>query len=271
MTDLAGWRQHRTLTNAGAHARASAMSPVASLPPPPPLRASGHCLLLDFDGTLVDLVDRPDAIVVDTGLIDLLHQLAGTFAGRFALVSGRSVAQIEGFLGDAAAEIAVVGSHGAEMRLGGRNIAPDRPPALVEAERAFSAAFAGEEGVVVEVKSLGVAVHYRMAPEHGAAARRLAEQYADRDGLVLQTGKMMVELRVGGHDKGTGIDALLRHEPFAGHMPVFAGDDVTDESGLALVAERGGVGVLVGAPRETAAQFRLDDVAAVRAWLEKAA
>lgn len=246
------------------------MPTVAPLPPPPPLRATGHCLLLDFDGTLVELVDRPDGVVVDSALIALLRQLAGTFAGRFALVSGRSVAQIDGFLGDAGAGIAVVGSHGAELRLEGENIAPDRPPALVEAEQAFCAAFAGEEGVVIEVKSLGVAVHYRMSPEQGAAAQRLAERYVGRDGLVLQTGKMMVELRIGGHDKGTGIDALLRHAPFAGYVPVFAGDDVTDEAGLALVAQRRGIGVLVGSPRDSAAQFGLNDVAAVRSWLEKA-
>ena len=243
----------------------------ATLPPPPPLAAAGHCLLLDFDGTLVDLVDRPDGVVVDDDLVALMQHLVGTFAGRVALVSGRSVAQIEGFLGGAVPGIAVVGSHGAELRLPGAHVRPDRPAALEEAERAFSAAFAGEQGVVIEVKSLGVAVHYRMAPAHGAEARRLAERFAGTDGLVLQTGKMMVELRAGGHDKGTGIAALLRRAPFAGQVPVFAGDDVTDEAGLAVVAERGGVGVLVGPARETAASYRLADVAAVREWLRAAA
>lgn len=80
-----------------------------------------------------------------------------------------------------------------------------------------------------------------------------------------------MELRAAGHDKGTGIAALLEHPPFAGAVPVFAGDDVTDEAGLALVAARDGVGVLVGGDRPTAATCRLDDVAAVRAWLRAAA
>ncbi len=239
--------------------------------PPPPLAAAGHCLLLDFDGTLVDLVDRPDAVVVDEALVALLQHLVGTFAGRVALVSGRSVAQIEGFLGDAVPGIAMVGSHGAELRLPGAQVAPDRPASLDEAERVFTAAFAGEQGVLIEVKSLGVAVHYRMAPERAAEARRLAERFAGVDGIVLQEGKMMVELRAGGHDKGTGITALLRHAPFAGQVPVFAGDDVTDEAGLEVVAALNGIGVLVGPERETAAHYRLDDVAAVRGWLETAA
>jgi len=247
------------------------MLTAAMLPPPPPLTAAGHCLLLDFDGTLVDLVDRPDAVVIDDPLIALLRDLLGTFDGRFALVSGRSVAQIEGFLGGAVSGIAMVGSHGAELQLSGQRVTPDRPAALDEAERAFSAAFAGEQGVLIEVKSLGVAVHYRMAPGHAAEAHRLAARFAGTDGLVLQEGKMMVELRAGGHDKGTGIAALLRHPPFAGTLPVFAGDDVTDEPGLAVVADLGGMGVLVGPQRATAAQYRVEGVADVRRWLETAA
>lgn len=243
----------------------------ATLPPPPPLCADGHCLLLDFDGTLVELVDRPDGVIVDDALITLLQRLVGTFAGRVALVSGRSVAQIEDFLGGAVPGIAMVGSHGAERRLPGAQVTADRPAALEEAERVFTAAFADKQGVVIEVKSLGVAVHYRMAPECAAEARRLADRFAGSDGIVLQEGKMMVELRAGGHDKGTGIADLLRHAPFADQRPIFAGDDVTDEAGLKVVADHGGVGVLVGPARETAAGYRLDDVAAVRGWLGTAA
>ncbi len=239
--------------------------------PPPPLDPARHAILLDFDGTLVDLVDRPDGVVVDQPLIALLGRLGGTFGGRLALVSGRSVAQIEDMLGGAVPGIAVVGSHGAELKLGSARILPDRPPALIEAERELTAAFAAEKGVIIEIKSLGVAAHYRMAPQHEAAARRIVERFADVDGLVLQEGKMMVELRAGGHDKGTGISALLEHAPFAGAVPVFAGDDVTDEAGLAAVAELGGFGVLVGAERDTAALCRLENVAAVRDWLGAAA
>lgn len=242
-----------------------------TLPPPPALTAAGHCLLLDFDGTLVDLVDRPDGVEVDDALLALLQRLLGTFDGRLALVSGRSVAQIEGFLGRALDGIAVVGSHGAELHLSGAQITPTRPAALDEAAQAFTAAFAGEQGVVIEVKSLGVAVHYRMAPDQADAAQRLAERFAGADDLVLQSGKMMVELRVGGHDKGTGIATLLSQPAFAGVTPIFAGDDVTDEAGFAAVSTLNGVGVLVGPMRETAASFRLNDVAAVREWLETAA
>lgn len=247
------------------------MTMASTLPPPPVLPATGHALLLDFDGTLVDLVDRPDAVVVDAALVALLQRLMGTFDGRVALVSGRSVAQIHAFLGEAVPGLSVVGSHGAELALRGEQIARHRPAALDAAEQAFRAAFAGDEGVVIEVKSLGVAAHYRMSPGRAAEALQVAERFAGRDDLVLQEGKMMVELRTGGHDKGSGIAALLAHDGFAGSVPVFAGDDVTDEAGFAAVAAMNGMGVLVGAMRETAAACRLDDVAAVRAWLGKMA
>lgn len=243
----------------------------AVLAPPPPLLPQRHAVLLDFDGTLVELAEHPDAILVDPALRALIGRLAGTFHGRAALVSGRSIAQLEGFLGEALAGVAVIGSHGAEVHVGSNRVAPVRPPALTAAEKAIRTTLGKQEGIVVEVKTLGVAVHYRLAPEAEPAAQAMVRRLAAEDGLAVQEGKMMIELRAAGHDKGTGIAALMRLPPFAGAMPVFAGDDVTDEAGFIVVAAMGGIGVLVGDPRPTAARYRLADVAAVRAWLEQAA
>ncbi len=246
-------------------------SPHAALAPPPRLLAAENSVLLDFDGTLVDLVDRPDAVVIDSALSALVRRLNGTFHSRVALVSGRSVAQLEAFLGAALEGIALVGSHGAEVHAGARRVSTVRPPALIAAERAIQATFADRDGVVVEVKSLGVAVHYRLAPEVEPAARALVDRIAIESGLAVQKGKMMIELRAAGHDKGSGIATLMTQPPFIGTVPVFAGDDVTDEAGFVAVEELGGIGVLVGPARPTAARYRLDDVAAVRAWLGQAA
>lgn len=228
-------------------------------------------ILLDFDGTLVEIVDRPEAVVIDPALRTLLERLAGTFEGRFALVSGRSIAQLEAFLGAALDGVAIVGSHGGELQAGAWRMSRMRPAALISAERDIRAAFADRVGVVVEVKTLGIAVHYRLAPEVEPAARALVGRIAMESGLAVQEGKMMIELHAAGHDKGTGIAALMPHPPFAGTLPVFAGDDVTDEAGFDAVARLGGIGVLVGPERPTAARYRLADVAAVRAWLEQAA
>jgi trehalose 6-phosphate phosphatase len=238
---------------------------------PPPKLARSNSILLDFDGTLVEIVDRPDAVVIEPALAALLQRLKGTFRGRVALVSGRSVAQLDGFLGPALNGIAVIGSHGGEIRAGDWRMAPMRPPPLAVAERELRMAFADRTGVVIEVKSLGVAVHYRLAPEIEPAARALVARIAMDSGLAVQEGKMMIELRAAGHDKGSGIAALMARQPFAGTVPVFVGDDVTDEAGFDAVDRLGGVGVLVGPERPTAARYRVADVAAVRAWLEAAA
>lgn len=242
--------------------------PTASLPAPPLLQPADTSLFLDFDGTLVELADRPDGVSVDAGLATLLERVSARQGGCVAIVSGRSVAQLDGMLGPAAAHLALVGSHGAEVRpAGGDVMAPERPESLREAEALFATEFAGEDGVIVEVKSLGVAIHFRLAPSAGARANALAETWGTRHGLLVQEGKMMVELRAGGHDKGSGIAALMARAPFSGHAPVFVGDDVTDEPGFGWCAATGGFGVLVGSARPTQARFRLPDVAAVHAWL----
>jgi trehalose 6-phosphate phosphatase len=119
-------------------------------------------------------------------------------------------------------------------------------------------------------KSYGVGLHYRMAPEREAAARDLCRRLSASHGLMLQTGKMMVELKSAG-DKGDAVRAFMREEaPMAGTRPFFIGDDMTDEGGFAAARALGGAGVLVGPPRETAASYRLADVTAVRAWLAAA-
>ena len=119
---------------------------------------------------------------------------------------------------------------------------------------------------MIEDKSLGTALHYRQSPDHEDAARALAQGVAATLGLVVQHGKMMVELRVPG-DKGSAITALMAEPPFAGTTPIFLGDDLTDEDGFVAVAALGGTGILVGPPRDTAATARLDGVADVRRWL----
>lgn len=237
---------------------------------PPPLNPGCDSVLLDFDGTLVALAERPDAVVIDAALGVLLRRLARDFAGRVALVSGRSVAQLEVFVGSALAGLGVVGSHGAEVRAGGRMAGPARPDMLDGAADVLRRAFDEVDGVIIEEKSLGVAVHYRLAPDAEPVARGLVRRIAAQTGLAVQDGKMMIELHAAGHDKGTGIAALMAVVPFAGSVPVFVGDDLTDEAGFAAVRAMGGHGVLVGAERATAARFRLDDVAAVRRWLERA-
>jgi trehalose 6-phosphate phosphatase len=237
--------------------------------PPPPADLAGVALYLDFDGTLVDLAPRPDAVEVSAGLLDRLDHLAALMPGRVAIVSGRSIAQLDAMLGAHATRVSVAGSHGAERRLAGADaLAPEMPASLEQAALALET-YADAEALVFERKSLGAALHYRQRPEAEADAVATAAAVAAEHGLTLQRGKMMAEVRAPG-DKGAAVRALAAEPEAAGTRPLFFGDDVTDEDGFEAAAALGGAGVLVGPPRDTAARYRLDGPAALLAWLDRA-
>ena len=126
------------------------------------------------------------------------------------------------------------------------------------------------EGLLIEEKPASVALHYRRAPAAQAQVDQFMGGLAERFGLLLQHGKMVAELRPKGADKGDALRAFMAEPPFAGARPVFVGDDLTDEHAFAAAADLGGSGVLVGPQRPTAACWRLDDVAAVIGWLNRA-
>lgn len=239
------------------------------LDPPPARLLTGASLFLDFDGTLVEIADTPDAVTVDPAVPPLLERLSERLEGRVAIVSGRPVREVRALLSPAL--LAVAGSHGLEIAAADGSIhAPERPRALDAALAAAGALAERHPGVLVEDKPFGVGLHYRRAPAAAADADRLAQELAAAHGLSLQRGKMVVELRLPGRDKGSAVEALMA-EPERRHTrPVFMGDDVTDEAGFAAARALDGAGVLVGPPRNTAATYRLDDVAAALSWLEAA-
>lgn len=219
-------------------------------------------LLLDFDGTLVELADAPDAVEVSRKLVALVESLSQSLGPRLALVSGRDVATLETWFGGTGAML--VGNHGAE--LAGADL--PRPPALASVLPRMRQLEARHPGVLVEEKRFGAALHYRRAPAAEAACRALAEALAAEHGLQLQHGKSVVELRAVERDKGWAVHSLMARPEMSGTRPVFIGDDLTDETAFAAAEELGGYGILVGKPRQSAARYRLNDVTQVRSWLE---
>jgi trehalose 6-phosphate phosphatase len=201
------------------------------------------------------------------GLIDLLGALHDKLEGRLAVISGRSIEQIDTILGPIARELAVSGSHGLEYRWNGETIQPERPEELDIAAARLRPFVEDHPGVLLEQKTLGVALHYRMNPAAAHLAQALAHELADELELCLQPGKMMVELRATGGDKGTAVQRLMGHAPMTGTVPVFAGDDLTDEPGFVAARCLHGHGILVGPPRSTAADLALASPAALREWL----
>lgn len=240
------------------------------LSPPPAMLTGGAALFLDFDGTLVELAESPDAISVPDALPPLLERLAARLGGRLAIISGRSLADLDRHL--ALPRLAVSGSHGLELRFpGGPGVAPAAPAGLDAARRALRRFAASDPGLLVEEKPASIALHYRRAPRQADAAADFLAALAARTGLAMQRGKMVIELRPPGADKGDALRRIMREPPFAGARPLFVGDDLTDEHAFAAAAELGGAGILVGRERPTAARWLLPDVASVAAWLEAAA
>jgi trehalose 6-phosphate phosphatase len=238
--------------------------------PPPLSRLAPAALFLDFDGTLVELAESPGAIAVPAGLPPLLDRLSKRVEGRLAIVSGRAVQDLRSHLGGCA--VILSGSHGAELHYAdGRSIPVSAPPGLAEARESVRRFAEGSEGLLVEDKPAGVALHYRLAPKRAGEADAFLEALADRSGLALQRGKMVAELRPRGSDKGGALRRLMGEPPFAGARPVFVGDDLTDEDAFRAAAALGGDGVLVGPSRPSAARWRLESVAEVTIWLEAAA
>lgn len=237
------------------------------LPIPPLNLLDGASLMLDFDGTLVEIASRPDLVVVDPALVTLLRRLSQRLDGRIALVSGRPLRELSAFFG--ADSFAMAGSHGLEMRWpDGRAWSPP-PPAGLRALEADARSLASRNpGVLVEMKPYGLALHYRQAPQAAQACHDLARRVASRDDLTLQTGKMVVELRARGADKGVAVETLMQTSSISTGRPVAVGDDDTDEAAFAAAQRLSGVGVLVGDMRPTAASYRLQSVSHALRWLD---
>lgn len=235
----------------------------------PPLLPADAALFLDFDGCLVDIAPRPDAVQIPDGLTRRLERLRLRLNGALALVSGRDVADLRSWLPDFSGVIA--GSHGAELSVDGGAIQRTHDIDLdVTALHADAArAVADHPAILVEPKPHGVALHYRADPALRGVAetamRNLADAYA---GMILQPAKMAVELRPAGTGKGGAVERLLAAPPFAGRTPVYAGDDLTDEEAMAVAQSHGGFGVKIGAG-ETLARYRLPDPSAVAHWLDR--
>lgn len=225
-------------------------------------------LFLDFDGTLADLAAQPEAVQVSPELIPVLRQLAQQLGGALAIVSGRKLADLDGFL--APLQLPCAAEHGAQRRSLQGEVIRLASPDLQQAVRLATELADRHPGLRVEVKAAAVALHYRHAPELQALALRVMLEAANRTpGVELLRGKAVFEVKPAGISKGTAIQAFMAQAPFAGRRPLFAGDDTTDEAGFSAVQRLGGHGIKVGTGA-TLARYRCAEPAALRHWLQAA-
>jgi trehalose 6-phosphate phosphatase len=214
-------------------------------------------LFLDFDGTLVDIAPRPEAVRVPSELIERLSAVQELLGGALAVISGRPIEQIDQFLRPL--RLPAAGVHGAERRGADGLIQLLDTHPLDQVDAAARTLAARHPGLQLENKRGSLALHYRQAPHLEQLCLDTMQAAVDASpGLVLLRGKMVAEAKPGGASKGHAIEAFMAEAPFRGRRPVFIGDDVTDEAGFAAVQRLGGLGVKVG-EGETAAQHRLPD------------
>ncbi|MDO9402840.1 MAG: trehalose-phosphatase [Polaromonas sp.] len=242
--------------------------PLDDLPPLPPITRQ-TALFLDFDGTLVDIATRPELVVVPPDLVDVLKRLCDQLDGAVAIVSGRAMADLDRFL--APLELTCAAEHGAQHRLMGGDVVQMAAPDIHTVAGIAIKLASQHSGLRVELKSAAVALHYRQAPALEALCLEAMNEAVRRTpGMELLQGKFVFEIKPAGVSKGTAIRSFMAHAPFAGRLPVFAGDDTTDEAGFAAVAGMKGQTIKVGAG-ETLATLRCASPSRLRDWLQSSA
>lgn len=235
-----------------------------------PALTAGTALFLDIDGTLVRHARTPAGVRIDAPLLALLVRLGPVTCGAIALISGRSIADIDSLF--APHRFPAAGQHGAERRAADGTMHVHEVPARRLAGPAATLRQLARDHpkLLLEEKGASLALHFRNDPGLAPLVGREMERQLEALGedFELLPGKFVLELKPSGRDKGTAIGAFLAESPFAGSQPVFVGDDLTDEFGFELVNRSGGHSVKVGAG-PTHARWRLPDAEAVRYWLAR--
>jgi trehalose 6-phosphate phosphatase len=206
-------------------------------------------ILLDVDGTILDIAPTPREVFVPHSLRQTITQLSESTEGALALVSGRSITDLD--LLFAPLQLAAVGGHGAEFRAAG-NCEIDisrRAPLAPPLKRELAAVAGIGPGILVEDKGHSIALHFRLAPQLESAVRREVSRIRDQHPhapIEILPGKSVIEIKQTGFNKGTGVRELMTHRPFAHRHPIFIGDDVTDESVFEIISEFDGLAFSVG-------------------------
>jgi trehalose 6-phosphate phosphatase len=236
-----------------------------------PLPENDWCLFLDVDGTLLELADSPGGVAVDAALRPLLARLRDAAGGAVALVSGRTIENIDRLLETHG--LPVAGLHGCERRdaQGAMHVAPIAREQLAELRAGLERLVARHPGLLLEDKGAGVALHFLKARELETELRAevalLAAPLVPK--FALLDGHAVIEVKPAAHTKDSAVMAFMEETPFAGRVPIFIGDDQTDYGGFAAVRRHDGMAIAVGS--RVKAEWWLPGPAAVRYWLEQLA
>lgn len=213
-----------------------------------PLPKQPWCLFLDVDGTLLELADSPTGVAVDPALLPLLERLRAAAGGALALVSGRTIDNLDQLLG--CRNVPVAGLHGCERRdaTGRLHIAEIAREQLAEVREGLQRLVARHPGLLLEDKGAGLALHFLKARELEHELRAevalLAAPLVPR--FTVLGGHAVLEVKPAAHTKDSAVMAFMAEPPFAGKLPIFIGDDQTDYDGFAAVRRFDGLAIAVG-------------------------
>ena len=239
---------------------------------PQPEPDAQWALFLDVDGCLVEFRERPEDVRIPETLLLTLAALQAELGGALALVSGRTLEQLDHLF--VPLRLPSAGQYGIERRAADGHVhrapLPDAQ-LMLELHRHCYALLPQHPGLKIEDKGSSLALHYRSAPQLAPTITQAAHAIAALFGGVfeVQPGAMVQEIMPCTSSKGGTVRAFLREVPFIARTPVFLGDDHADESAFVTVNALGGISIGVGVARTTAAQYHLHDPAAARAWLEQ--
>lgn len=228
------------------------------------LNSEKDALFLDIDGTLLDIAQTPQGVIVPPLLTETLGRTFRNLGGALALISGRPLSEIDALFYPL--KLPTAGCHGAELRFS--------PTGEVEAGLHLHASFINEaksileafQGISIENKGFALAVHYRQVPH-------IREQLFDKlcklvapfhSELELMTGKKVFEINLRRQNKAMAIERFLKQKPFSKRRPIFIGDDAVDVPAIEYCRRAGGLGIWVGTKCNGDA---MPDPQFVRNWL----
>lgn len=239
--------------------------------PPALTDINRYAVFLDLDGTLADIADHPDRVTIEPKIVAALARLSTRLHGALAIISGRPLDTIDDLLGPH--KFAAAGEHGAMRRNGNghhraNTVSPQQLNALESEVRDELGKY---EGILIERKSSSIAIHYRGCPDLKDACEAIATRLLHKnEGLRRMPGKMVIELLASDFDKGRAIKEFLAEPPFLTRIPIFAGDDVTDEAGFAVTNDHGGLSIKVGSG-PSIAKYRINSPTELGTWLTELA
>lgn len=235
-----------------------------------PLPTTPWCLFLDVDGTLLELASTPHAVIVEPALLALLARLRQAADGALALISGRTIANLDGLFG---ADFPAAGLHGCERRdaRGQMHVAQVATEQLAGVRAGLRDMVTRHPGLMLEDKGAGLALHFQGArelehqlrAEVALLAAPLVPEFAILDGHAV------LEVKPAAHTKDSAVTAFMQEAPFQGRVPIFIGDDQTDYGGFAAVRRFDGLAIAVG-PR-VKSEWWLPGPKAVHQWLDQLA